>query len=55
MNDMKAVCQNLLKLSRQNQGVDKGQFMTFDILIQKSIGILHSPSCICVWNMKAAC
>ena len=52
---MKAVCQNLLKLSCQNQNVDKVQIvnMTFDVLTPKCIGIFLSQSCIYVWNMKA--
>ena len=45
---MKAVRWKFLKSSFQNQIVDKVQFVTFDILTPKSIGIFNSPSCIYV-------
>ena len=56
--NMKAVhiCWDLLKLLCQNKSVDKVQFvtLTFDLQTQKFIGFFLLPSCIYVWNMKAA-
>ena len=51
VKNMKAVCQNLLKLSCQKESVDKVQFvtLTFD---PEEMGIFVSPSCIFVLNMK---